>query len=371
MFDGDLVAAISLIAGVLWVLCHAWQAARSADRPPGRPRPTASARPTVPVFVPPPDTRTRERAARMAARRRRPVEVEVADEYKAYTMNRRAALMAVADSPGDDLPVMMYLDWVEGEGADECDDRDVARAEFIRLAVGKRGKMGAAGFDWKRRERLRPAEARWVEGNWHRLVPHAVTSALKEPDPGRPGKMLAPIVAVRGRRVQLGVPRAVLRLVGGVTRARNAWVELEYDRGFVVRAEYWVRAAGYRDLAHLIELDNPGVAHALHDWPPDPAVAEGRHVLAVERHFMDEVAAWPGTWDLIAGHDAAATEAFNRGRPADRVAKVFAGPAVDGLPPAGRDAAGKDLKAAVVAALTAALTRAARTGLRPADGKGV
>src|SRR5690348_345799 len=83
--------------------------------------------------------------------------------------DRESLLAAIKANPRDDLPRLVYADWLDEFGTT---DLDAATSEFIRASVAFKGKqrrpVGLNGA-------MAPAAYEWLHDNWHRLVP-AVTS---------------------------------------------------------------------------------------------------------------------------------------------------------------------------------------------------
>lgn len=78
---------------------------------------------------------------------------------------RTALLAAIKLAPTDDIPRLVYADWLDEYGT-ECDR---ATAELIRM--GCKLQTGPGG--------LEPEEAAFVERNWKLLVPHLADRAFR------------------------------------------------------------------------------------------------------------------------------------------------------------------------------------------------
>ena len=124
-------------------------------------------------------------------------------------MNQRLALLsAILANPDDDLPRLVFADWLEENGTT---DADAARVEFIRL-----------GCKSKAKSRISIAEGQWLDANWQRLLGHTRISTF--PHNAVPG---GHSLSYRrsGRYLQLG-------------HSLYTELEFEYDRGFARRVEY-------------------------------------------------------------------------------------------------------------------------------------
>jgi uncharacterized protein (TIGR02996 family) len=162
---------------------------------------------------------------------------------------RETFLAAIREAGADDTPRLVYADWLDEFGTT---DADAARAEFIRLSctTGKRKGTGV-------KVRSGVKEGRWLDENWHRLLPSLAATAT-------------PKLATTG-----GL--ALLSRRGGELTARwhfgtgnparpythyHAKVSVRYWKGFAVKfsattVRHFLRFAG--PLARDEPLAQPGV----------------------------------------------------------------------------------------------------------------
>lgn len=126
-------------------------------------------------------------------------------------MDDRSALLAgIAAAPDDDLPRLVYADWLDDHGAT---DLDRATAEFVRLSCNR-----DAG-----KKRQTAAEGRWLDANWRRLVP--LLAADKYQFRRR-----------TGRHILTYKEETLVNLATGRFVNFNRWCELTFWRGFVSEA---------------------------------------------------------------------------------------------------------------------------------------
>lgn len=79
-------------------------------------------------------------------------------------MDREALLAAIVAAPHEDIPRLMYADWLD---ENSTEPNATATAEFIRVSCPPRSG--------NRSNNLMPGKAyRWLDGNWKRLVPGVV-----------------------------------------------------------------------------------------------------------------------------------------------------------------------------------------------------
>jgi uncharacterized protein (TIGR02996 family) len=155
-------------------------------------------------------------------------------------MNPRLALLsAILANPEDDLPRLVFADWLEENGTT---DADAARVEFIRL-----------GCKGKAKSRISPAETKWLDANWKRLL--GTTVAATHP---------------RTRRMNAERDGRFLRLQfrwQDVERVGVALVCFEYVRGFARRVEY-LQGHAYQRFWQAAASDEP-LAYHRPELPPD------------------------------------------------------------------------------------------------------
>jgi uncharacterized protein (TIGR02996 family) len=143
-------------------------------------------------------------------------------------MNHRLALLsAILANPDDDLPRLVFADWLEENGTT---DADTARVEFIRL-----------GCKSKAKSRMTTAEGKWMDANWRRLLGGilSATTSLGATEPA---------MIRQGRHFMLLFERIACDVV------------FEYTRGFARRIGY---SAGrcYRWFWQAAATDEPLAYH--------------------------------------------------------------------------------------------------------------
>lgn len=156
------------------------------------------------------------------------------------SMNQRLALLsAILAAPDDDLPRLVLADWLEENGTT---DADAARVEFICL-----------GCKSKAKSRITPAETKWLDANWRRLL--GTTVAATHP---------------KTRRMNAERNGRFLRLKfrwQEEERVRVAELCFEYVRGFARRVEY-LQGHGYQRFWQATATDEP-IAYHRPELPPD------------------------------------------------------------------------------------------------------
>jgi uncharacterized protein (TIGR02996 family) len=136
--------------------------------------------------------------------------------------DKQSLLNAIKTSPTEDLPRLLYADWLQ-----EHDESPVAKAtvEFIRIScdMKEQGRRNGTVGPYMPR-----AAYQWIEDNWQRLIPSAV--ALHNPVAGS-----RPVFERTGR---------IIRASWRVRYDDNCpWrlftAVLEFNRGFLERAWIW------------------------------------------------------------------------------------------------------------------------------------
>lgn len=157
-------------------------------------------------------------------------------------MNQRLALLsAISAVPDDDLPRLVFADWLEENGTT---DADAARVEFIRL-----------GCKSKAKSRITPAETKWLDANWQRLLGNTLSA--------RPKSVKIPRVERDGRHLRMR-----FRWTEGESeQARVAEMCFEYVRGFARRVEY-LQGHAYQRFWQATATDEP-LAYHRPELPPD------------------------------------------------------------------------------------------------------
>jgi uncharacterized protein (TIGR02996 family) len=178
-------------------------------------------------------------------------------------MNQRLALLsAILAAPDDDLPRLVFADWLEEYGTT---DADVARVEFIRL-----------GCKLKAKSRMSPAEGKWLDANWQRLLGNTLAArpkGAKPPRVERDGRFLR----MRFRWTDSGRPRA-------------AEMSFEFVRGFVRRVEY-LQGHAYKRFWQATATDEQ-IAYHRPELPPNlkfNAAARNPHATLFPDIWGDEV----------------------------------------------------------------------------------
>lgn len=160
--------------------------------------------------------------------------------------DRESLLAAIKANPRDDLPRLVYADWLDEFGAA---DLDAATSEFIRASVAFKGKQKyPAGVNGT----MAPAGYKWLDDNWHRLVPNLVrhTPARYFSRTGR--RMWVMVMVPIGRREQL----------------RLTMVSLEFDNGWLGGAWWGVQPLGVgRWVYEVIKQDQPQAEMNSHGTP--------------------------------------------------------------------------------------------------------
>jgi uncharacterized protein (TIGR02996 family) len=186
-------------------------------------------------------------------------------------MNPRLALLsAILANPDDDLPRLVFADWLEENGTS---DADAARVEFIRLGCKSRAKS-----------RITTAEGRWLDANWRRLLVNTLTLT-------HPVELTAAGESVffrrTGRYVQLH-------------NIQYALLEFEYVRGFARRVEYR-SVQYYRRGWRLAATDEP-IAYHRPKFDRQALTSSPVGTLYMPRHaWGDEV------YDRTVGNDSETT----------------------------------------------------------------
>ena len=152
---------------------------------------------------------------------------------------RLALLSAILANPEDDLPRLVFADWLDEHGTT---DADAARSEFIRL-----------GCQSKAKSRITPAETRWLDANWQRLLVNTLAA--------RPMGAKRPRVERDGRHLRMR-----FRWSEG-SRVRAAEMTFEFVRGFVRRVEY-LQGHAYQRFWRATTTDEP-LAYHRPELPPD------------------------------------------------------------------------------------------------------
>ena len=149
------------------------------------------------------------------------------------TMNQRLALMsAILANPADDLPRLVFADWLEENGTT---DADAARVELIRLGCKSKAKV-----------RMSPAEGKWLDANWQRLLGNTLAA--------RPAEVKLPKSEREGRHLRMR-----FRWTEG-SKVFAAELAFEYVRGFARRVEY-LQGHAYQRFWQATTTDEPLAYH--------------------------------------------------------------------------------------------------------------
>lgn len=209
-----------------------------------------------------------------------------------------ALLRAVAAAPDDDVPRLVFADWLEEHGTT---DADAARVEFIRLSCQMKSK-----------QRLSPAEGKWLDANVRRLLPTTMKrfATAKAPDG----------ISRSGRNVLINTSLDPKEVYG----EGHVFVRIEFWRGFARRVEYGtMTGTSFRNLCWELADDEPLAVHepefqvlpfsAMRDktqmWV-NPNMCCGRAVWErVTGHARVELTA---KWFAFYGHTSEEWVAFNK-----------------------------------------------------------
>lgn len=151
---------------------------------------------------------------------------------------RKALLLAILASPDDDLPRLVYADWLEEFGVT---DLDAATVELIRLSCNSTGKkiMPRAAYPW-------------IKENWRRLVPTLDKYCARVSTDG-----FRDLEFVRGCLVHTLVRASYLNAHGVlVTLSPVCSIRLPFRRGFLGFVQSWSHRA-VRTICHRIRQDQP------------------------------------------------------------------------------------------------------------------
>jgi uncharacterized protein (TIGR02996 family) len=186
--------------------------------------------------------------------------------------DRLAFLRAIASSPDDDTPRLVFADWLDEHAAS---DADRARAEFLRLSCRSRPKA-----------RITKAEQDWLAENWRRLVP--TTSARLTELGAKPDGY-----QWKGRRLELFAFESYRRRDNPL----QVNFTLEFWRGFVREAEY---TFGFDEVAAAVVADEPLARHGFKSGAlPDVRNAGFGYRLGITLAFCFGRV----VWDRLAGFD--------------------------------------------------------------------
>jgi uncharacterized protein (TIGR02996 family) len=154
--------------------------------------------------------------------------------------DEQALLAAIRAMPEEDTPRLAYADWLDEH---RRSDQHEARAEFIRLGCRKAYKVQPR------------AVGAWLDANWQRLFPHALSArlpddALPAGRPGRPAAFLDHPIRT-GRRVDYLLPWRKTRFTVYAER-----LVVELWRGFATRF-YAGSVRQFYFWAGLLAADDP------------------------------------------------------------------------------------------------------------------
>jgi len=143
-----------------------------------------------------------------------------------------ALLKAILANPEDDLPRLVFADWLEENGTT---DADAARVEFIRLGCKSKAKIAVS-----------PKEGEWLDENWRRLLVNtlSVTDPADEECDWRR----------KGRHVWVTIPWMDQEWT------QRAVMVFSFMRGFALRVEYRTRL-DYRTFWQRAATDEPLAYH--------------------------------------------------------------------------------------------------------------
>lgn len=196
--------------------------------------------------------------------------------------DRESLLAAIKATPRDDLPRLVYADWLDENGTS---DLDAATSEFIRASVAFKGKqkhpVGLNGM-------MAPAGYEWLNDNWHRLVPNLVrhTPVRNFFRTGR--RLWTQVMAPIGRREQL----------------RLTVVNLEFDNGWLGHAWWYIQSFGIgRWVYEVIKQDQPQANMDCHGTPAWEEREKRRAELSArrEREAQDDLPGNIPEWYRLVG----------------------------------------------------------------------
>lgn len=150
--------------------------------------------------------------------------------------DRVPLLRAILTTPDDDLPRLVYADWLDEFGSG---DLDAATSEFIRASCNSTGK-----------KRMPAAAYTWLKENWKRLVPAFVA---RNDNHAMSGRTWAWGADVRGRRV--GTVMILPYRYDNTDRCFYS-VNFEFSRGFLHKAVLFA-VRGFQRIVPLVRDDQP------------------------------------------------------------------------------------------------------------------
>lgn len=154
---------------------------------------------------------------------------------------REQLLSAIKASPKEDMPRLLYADWLEEFGTTDLDN---ATVDFIRMSCDL--KNGG-----RRHSDLMPrAVYPWLEANKYRLIPSVVAMSVDSRD--MPKKELGG--GMKGRYLvgYIRVPNP-----DNLTRLCHTFsLTLEFHRGFVCDVTYCCNTLWY-EIGAVLQVDQP------------------------------------------------------------------------------------------------------------------
>jgi uncharacterized protein (TIGR02996 family) len=175
--------------------------------------------------------------------------------------DRLSLLRAILANPDDDVPRLVFADWLEEHGTT---DADAARVEFIRL-----------GCNLKPGSRITPPEVRWLDKNWQRLLPAVGRVPVA-------GEQLSPMRDGRRVRVRL------MTIAGRQFRIRYH-VDVSFHRGFAERVEF-SQVEAYTRFRGAVADDEPLAILAPYEVPQPLREEDG------DEDEADTVTLTPAQW---------------------------------------------------------------------------
>lgn len=163
--------------------------------------------------------------------------------------DRIPLLRSILTNPNDDLPRLVFADYLEDYGSG---DLDAATVEFIRVSCDSKGRRVMPRFAYK-----------WLHSSWRRLVPDFVD---------RNNRMTLGQVGYwhdlpKGRTVRtvVVVPYTTGRRSPATGSNHHYSVRLEFSRGFLDDVKMWsIRAA--EAVAHRLRADQPLCRFSGYGW---------------------------------------------------------------------------------------------------------
>jgi uncharacterized protein (TIGR02996 family) len=186
-----------------------------------------------------------------------------------------ALLRAIAATPDDDTPRLVFADWLD---ENSTGDADAARAEFIRLSCTMKSK-----------QRLSAAEGRWLDANVRRLLPTVLKKFQKA--------KVADGISRSGRNVRIHTSLDSKEEYGD----GRIFLHIEYWRGFARRIEYGSipPLTSLPNIGRELAADEPLAVHASELSARSYMMFQHTMLTRVTPEFCHG----RDVWELVDGHD--------------------------------------------------------------------